>query len=353
MRRARVRIPLLTVAVRLLPAAVVTCLTVAGALATVARAQPAADASIVGGHSVVETPAAIEEIQVSGERPGPGLWKVRRGENTVYVLGTTSPLPRKMKFRSRELERVLSEAGLFIPTRPSVDVKAGPFRLIGLYRDWRKLRLNPGGVGLDAVLPPELYARFREARLRYAPRNRKLEELRPLIAAGDLYRAAIESVGLDIDSDVSDEVRRLARRAKVPVWEAEQRIDDPRALLAEIGRVSPSAEQACLATTLTRIERDLRSMRDHALAWAVGDIEALRSQTADEQFDACLGAIMSGPRMAEIAREFDRLWLGAVREALVKHRVSLAVAPMQRLLRPDGVLAQFAAEGYVVEAPAD
>ena len=256
MRRARVRIPLLTVAVRLLPAAVVTCLTVAGALATVARAQPAADASIVGGHSVVETPAAIEEIQVSGERPGPGLWKVRRGENTVYVLGTTSPLPRKMKFRSRELERVLSEAGLFIPTRPSVDVKAGPFRLIGLYRDWRKLRLNPGGVGLDAVLPPELYARFREARLRYAPRNRKLEELRPLIAAGDLYRAAIESVGLDIDSDVSDEVRRLARRAKVPVWEAEQRIDDPRALLAEIGRVSPSAEQACLATTLTRIERD-------------------------------------------------------------------------------------------------
>ncbi len=124
---------------------------------------------------VADIHGPIEEVQVSGERPGPGLWKIRRGENTVYVLGTTSPLPRKMKFRSRELEKVLSEAGLFIPTRPSVDVKAGPIRLIRLYRDWRKLRLNPGGVGLDAVLPPELYARFHEARLRYAPRNRKLE----------------------------------------------------------------------------------------------------------------------------------------------------------------------------------
>lgn len=321
--------------------------------AAAASAAPAADGGTAATAPALEAPGAIQEIEVSGERPGPGLWKIRRGANTVYVLGTTSPLPRKMKFRSRELERVLAEAGQFIPTRPSVDVKAGPIRLIRLYRDWRRLRLNPGGVGLDAVLPPELYARFRDARLRYAPRNRKLEDLRPLIAAGDLYRAAIESVGLDIDSDVSDEVRRLARRARVPIWEAEQRVDDPQALLAEIGRVSPAAEQACLATTLSRIERDLPSMRDHALAWAVGDVEALRSQTADEQFDACLGAIMGGPRMAEIAREFDRLWFGAVRDALAQHRVALAVAPMQRLLRPDGVLAQFAAEGYLVEAPAD
>lgn len=300
-----------------------------------------------------EVAGPVQEVEVSGERPGPGLWKIRRGDHTVYVLGTTSPLPRKMKYRSRELEKVLSQAGEFIPTRPSVDVKAGPFRLIGLYRDWRKLRLNPGGAGLDTVLPPELYARFEAARVRYAPRDRKLKALRPLIAAGDLYRAAIEGVGLEIDTRVDDEVRRLARRAKVPVWEAEQQVDDPRALLAEIGRVTPAAEQACLAATLTRIERDLPSMRAHAVAWSVGDIESLRSQSADDQFDACLGAIMSGPRMSAIARDFDRLWFEAVHQALQRHRVALAVAPIQRLLRRDGVLAQFAALGYEVEAPAN
>lgn len=295
----------------------------------------------------------LQEVEVSGERPGPGLWKVRRGANTVYILGTTSPLPRRITFRSRELEAVLARAGLFIPTRPSVDVKAGPIRLVGLYRDWRKLRVNPGGVGLDAVLPADLYARFSEARRRYAPRDRGMESKRPLIAAGEIYRAAIEANGLEFDSDVADQVRKLARRAKVPVWNAEQRVDDPRALLAEIGRVSPAAEQACLAATLARIEQDLPSMRARALAWTVGDIEAMKSQTADDQLDACLGAIMSGPRMSAIAREFDQLWFDAVRRALETHEVSLAVTPIQRLLRSDGVLAQFAALGYTIEAPAN
>jgi len=293
----------------------------------------------------------LEEVQVSGERPGPGLWKIRRGANTVYVLGTTTPLPRRMTFRSRELEDVLARATLFIPTRPSVDVKAGPFRLVGLYRDWRKLRLNPGGVGLEQVLAPELYARFSAARLRFAPRDRKMERLRPLIAAGEIYRAAIEGSGLEFNSDVAGQVRKLAKRAKVPIWEAEQRVEDPRALLAEIGRVSPAAEQACLATTLARIEQDLPSMRSRAMAWAVGDVDALRSQSADDQLDACLGAIMSGPRMAAVAREFDQLWFDAVRQSLERHEVALAVTPIERLLRRDGVIAQFAAMGYTIEGP--
>ena len=295
----------------------------------------------------------IEEVQVSGERPGPGLWKIRRGDNTVYVLGTTSPLPRRITFRSRELEAVLAEAGLFIPTRPSVDVKAGPIRLVRLYRDWRKLRRNPGDVGLDAVLSPELYARFSAARTRFAPRDRKMEQLRPLIAAGEIYRAAIEGSGLELNSDVAGQIRKLAKRAKVPIWEAEQRVDDPQALLAEIGRVSPAAEQACLAATLARSEQDLPSLRARAIAWTIGDIEALRSQTADDQLDACLGAIMGGPRMAAIAREFDQLWFDAVRDSLEQHKVALAVTPIQRLLRRDGVLAQFAALGYTIEAPGD
>ena len=307
--------------------------------------------AIARAAAIEDVAGPIEEVEVSGERPGPGLWKIRRGANTVYVLGTTSPLPRRVQFRSRELETVLSRAGLYIPTRPSVDVKAGPFKLLGLYRDWRKLRLNPEGAGLEAVLPPGLYARFREARLRYAPRDRKMESLRPLIAAGEIYRAAIEGTGLRLSSDVDDQVRKLAKRARVPIWDAEQRIDDPRALLAEIGRVSPAAEQACLATTLARIERDLPSMRAHAIAWTVGDIETLRSQTADDQLDACLGAIMGGPRMTEIAREFDQLWFDAVRQSLERHEVALAVTPIQRLLRRDGMLAQFAALGYTIEGP--
>jgi hypothetical protein len=178
-----------------------------------------------------------------------------------------------------------------------------------------------------------------------------MEQLRPLIAAGEIYRAAIEGSGLEFNSDVAGQVRKLAKRSKVPIWEGEQQVEEPQALLAEIGRVSPAAEQSCLATTLARIESDLPSMRERAMAWAIGDIDALRSKSADDQLDACLGAIMSGPRMAAVAREFDQLWFDAVRQSLEQHKVALAVTPIERLLRRDGVLAQFAARGYTIEAP--
>jgi uncharacterized protein YbaP (TraB family) len=315
-------------------------------------AEGRAQAPATSAEVAVETPAeALEEVQVTGERPGPGLWKIRRGENTVYVLGTMSPLPKRMEFRSRELEAVMAQAQLLIPTRPSVDVKAGPIRLFKLYRQWRKLRVNANDARLEAVLPPPLFARFETLRQRYAPRDNDLTELRPLLAGGELYQAAVKQTGLTFDTDINDQVRKLARRAKVPQWDAEQKIDDPQALLTEIGQMSPTAEQACLAATLTRIETDLPSIRARAAAWAVGDIEALRSQPAEDQLDACLGAIMSGPRMAAIAREFETLWFNAVVDSLQRNRVAVAVTPIQLLLRRNGVLAQFAARGYEVIPP--
>ena len=43
----------------------------------------------------------IEEVTIIGEAAGPGLWKIRNGDNTLYILGTLSPLPKKMTWRSR------------------------------------------------------------------------------------------------------------------------------------------------------------------------------------------------------------------------------------------------------------
>src|SRR5690606_19609420 len=64
---------------------------------------------------VVQTPAALESnpepdtgpeivdhqtVVVSGALPGPGLWKVRKDGNTLYVLATLSPLPKRMEWES-------------------------------------------------------------------------------------------------------------------------------------------------------------------------------------------------------------------------------------------------------------
>jgi uncharacterized protein YbaP (TraB family) len=298
-----------------------------------------------------EAQTAIDEVEVSGERPGPGLWTVRRGDHTLYLLGTLTPLPGKMIWRSREVERVLANAQLFIPERPSVDVKAGPIVAIKLYMQWRRSRENPGGAKLAQVLPPELYARFETLRLKYAPHDSDLEQRRPLLAAAMLYDKAVETAGLKLDGDVAKAVRKLAIKQRVPVADIEQKLDDPRGALADLDKISPAAEQACLAATVSRLETDLDAMRVRAQAWAVGDVAALRTQPGVDQETACWGAINSAPRLAVLRAQFDSLWLNAAVQSLEANKITLAVIPISRLLERGGVLENLQTRGYGVTAP--
>ncbi|MCS6946542.1 MAG: TraB/GumN family protein, partial [Steroidobacteraceae bacterium] len=162
---------------------------------------------------MAETPAeVVEEVQVLGERPGPGLWQVRRGEHTLYILGTMSPLARRMVWRSTQVEAVLERAQELVPARPSFDIKAGPLTYLRLYRQWRRERRNPGNTTLAEILPADLYARFDAARRKFAPRDRDLEDLRPLLAAGELFQAAVRSTGLTLRNDIGDAVVKMARK---------------------------------------------------------------------------------------------------------------------------------------------
>ena len=45
----------------------------------------------------VEEP--LPEVEVAVERPGPGLWKIRRGANTVYVLGARNGQVTPLAYR--------------------------------------------------------------------------------------------------------------------------------------------------------------------------------------------------------------------------------------------------------------
>lgn len=52
-------------------------------------------------------PAPGAQVLVTAERPGPRLWHVSNGEHVLWILGTRSPLPQGMRWRSAEVEEVL------------------------------------------------------------------------------------------------------------------------------------------------------------------------------------------------------------------------------------------------------
>jgi uncharacterized protein YbaP (TraB family) len=323
---------------RRLPAALCAALLGCAALLPAAAQQPAE----------AET---IEEVLVSGERAGPGLWKVRKGDHTLYLLATLSPLPKKMEWRSREVEDVLARAQRFVPARFDVDADIGPISGMRLYLQYRRLRGNADDQTLEQVLPPELFARFEAQRLKYAPRNRSILKQRPVVAASELWREGISRSGLTLRNDVDRAVAKLARERKVKVVTPAVKIEDAKGTLAEVGQLPLDAEIVCMSALLGRIESDLATARRRAEDWAVGDVEALRSRRGAQRQEACWEALLTSPKLAAVRRDFDAAWLRTVTQSLEQHPVTLAVVPFGELYAPGGVLATFRARGYEIDEP--
>jgi len=65
----------------------------------------------------------IEEVIAYGIRPGPELWKVSKGENVLWILGTLSPLPKRMKWQSSLVAVVIEDSqAILLPPVVTADV---------------------------------------------------------------------------------------------------------------------------------------------------------------------------------------------------------------------------------------
>src|SRR6187200_3630269 len=49
----------------------------------------------------------LETFVVTGEQPGPALWKVTRKEHTLWILPTFGPLPDQLQWQSGQVEEVI------------------------------------------------------------------------------------------------------------------------------------------------------------------------------------------------------------------------------------------------------
>jgi len=294
---------------------------------------------------------AVEEIEVVGERAGPQMWKVSRDGHALWVLGTLQPLPKRMTWRSQAVEDVIAESQQVLAGGVSLDADIGPITAFRLYRQWRRVRRIPEGKSLRDVMPPPLYARFSALKAKYAPRDRDIETLLPMIAAAILYSRAVDAVGLTSRNDIQRSVSKLAKKNDVKVRRIRIELEDPKGLLDLFGQTPLDAQLVCLETTITRLESDVDAMKARARAWAVGDVNALRALPYADQQAACWSAVTSAPRFKELSDEARRSWFEAAEEALAKNPNTLALTGMDRLLGPEGALATFRERGYTIEGP--
>lgn len=342
-------------------------LALAFALATSAQATPPAAPAVdpPSADAVPPTDAApalatLETVVVTGIQPGPGLWQIRKGDHTLWIMATLTPLPRRMEWEPRELDALVARADRVL-TSPGVGVDAdiGFFGGLRLLPSALRARNNPDDKTLSEVLPPELYARWETQKAKYMGRDRGVEERRPVFAAYALMEEALEDLDLKYDNIVWDRVERIAKRndREIVGVSVRVKIDDPREALREFERSSVD-DIGCMDATLRRLETDTPNMIERANAWAVGDLQTLEQLRVESEIRACALALLGTEALKK--RGFDDLprrvvdeWVRIAEESLAEHATTVAVADYQVLTNPDGLLPAMRAKGYEIIAPGE
>ncbi|HYM86653.1 MAG TPA: TraB/GumN family protein [Pseudoxanthomonas sp.] len=308
----------------------------------------------INSESVLE----MDTMVVTGAQPGPGMWKVSRGDHSLWVLGTLSPLPSGISWKADEVKAVLEQADQVLGSPGLVvDADIGVFKGLMLLPSALKAGKNPDGKTLKDVLPADVYARWLALKPRYFGRDKGIEKKRPVLVANELYAAANRKAGLGrkpVITPVIDEVLKR-RKMKITPTMLKITIEDPKAAIKEFTREGVN-DLECFRLALDRVENDIPLMVDRANAWSVGDLDALRILPSEKQAGACMSALASGEfarkrGMGDVEARVRAQWLKTAEEGLQKNRVTFATLPIAELQKPDGYLSYLQAKGYVVEAP--
>jgi hypothetical protein len=320
--------------------------------------------------------AVLDQVLVTGEQPGPGLWKVTKNDHTLWILGTYAPLPKKMTWRSREVESIIAESQRVVRwVEIDTDVDVGFFAGLAALPLVFTAGNNPDGAMLKDVVPPEAYEQYQALKAKYDGRSNGKEKLRPAFAALELRDKASNEIGLATSKPVVwPTVERLAKKHKVKVLEPtvkmEIKINNPRAMIKKF-RKTQLADVECFTESIARLESDLDALKVRANAWSIGSLDVLRKIPPPDPKSDCgqmlqnvflngnlaeeIGAKEMMDRtlkdMERVMKEQDATWIRTAEESLRDHTSTFALMPISKLLDAKGPLQTLRDAGYEVDDP--
>jgi hypothetical protein len=299
----------------------------------------------------------LAPVVVTGELPGPALWKVSKGGHVMWILGLVTPVPRYMRWKSELVEKRIA-ASQAVLKMPGLEVgstlSASDSRALMSSMD--SVRQNPHNDSLQHLLPPALYKRWRSQKDRYMYGDGSVERMRPIFAGRELYDKVLLHKGLAQQTRIEKTVYEAAGHDGVKIVDPAYQLtlNDPHSALDTLEQ-NDMDDQHCLSMVLDAIEHDMAQTTLRANAWATGDLEGLKAVLMQPQ-DSCLTAISTSPfakalRLNDIQRHIDQAWIQQAEQALTQNTQTVALLPMEQLMLPDGYLSVLRADGYTVQAP--
>lgn len=327
-----------------------------GAFAQAAPTPPGAPPAPAPASSV----PLLEAVTVTGVQPGPGLWKATRGDRTLLILGTLSPIPQNITWKTDEIEDAIAHSGaLVLPPHVEIKPNVGFFGRLALLPSLIGVRNLPDGATLQETVPADVYQRWLAVKARYIGDDRKVERYRPIFAAIELYKDAIKRTGLRKSGAITQSVKDLATRHQVKQVPVEYTllVDDPRAAVKEFKR-STLDDVSCFTQSVDNIDSQLADMTARGNAWATGDIASLLDEKWSRQRLSCLEAatdsgVAQKIGLNDVPGQVRQRWMATVEQTLKDTPQAVALVPLDDLLGPQGYLAALKAQGYTVAEPGE
>lgn len=311
-----------------------------------------------------EAPAAVAapvpNIVVVGQRPGPALWKVSKGDHVLWVFGTYSPLPKNMTWRSQAVENALAQSQEMLG-QPGSAMSVGwanSFNLLTAAPFLIGIKKNADGAHLQDVVPADVYTRWAVLKSKYIGTDNGIEEERPMFAASQLFDKALAANGMDRGLAIQKQVEQLAKNWKIKQTSTSVAValDNPREAIRDFKKAHLE-DVDCFTKTVDRLEGDIDAMKVRANAWSLGDIDAIRKLKFPDKKQSCNAAILDSKWLGslkgagDLQQRVKASWLAAAEKSLEANKSTFAMLPVWELLAPDGLVATLHARGYQVDEP--
>ncbi len=278
------------------------------------------------------------EITVIAKFPGPALWRVKRGDAEVYIVGGVPVMLRHFDWDRARIGHVLDNANVLL---------LGPKARGGVIAlaEWGFVK-GAGPFGdLYSQLPPATATRLKALATANGIDPKTYAHDNPVVAVMKLREAVYDKHGLST-SDPEKMLVFMARDRKTPMKPiASYPASD---LISKLGHMSKDARVQCVNDTLNEIDFALGHAEAATHAWAVADLKGARANSPSSATLACLEG---APSTRGVLDQGTDDAVKAINDALFHPGKSVITFPLVLLLRPNGVLDQLRAEGAEVSVP--
>ena len=301
----------------------------------------------------------LNKLVVKGTVPGPDLWRITDGDNELWILGTLSPLPKKMKWNSKPVEEIINTSQAFmLPPSIFFSLKdIGFFKKLSLAKSAIGIKKNPEKEKLIDILPKDIYSRWLVQKKKYIGNSKRIEKQRPIFASNKLFDKALNKTGLTKKTGITKKLLKTAKKNKIDIIRPtiEVNLSDPK-LTAKKFKKTQLDDITCFSKTLERIETDLSTMKARALAWSYGDVKTIQSLPYAANNSACNSAIFDSSLGQDLGLEdsqsrLQKVWLDHATSALKTNKSTFAIMPISYLLNEQGILKELEAAGFEIEVP--